>query len=153
LWLDICQWHYRYRDYTRHELQEVLREAVASFPVYRTYVQAEQGIVREEDVRTIRAALDAAREQRTDLDGDLFTFLGDILTLRVTGDLETELVMRFQQLTGPAMAKGAEDTTFYVYTRLISLNEVGGNPAHFGLSVEEFHAACRETQAHWPRSM
>src|SRR5262249_36283747 len=100
-----------------------------------------------------REALDAARQRRSDLDGDLFTFLGDILTLRVTGDLETELVMRFQQLTGPAMAKGAEDTAFYVYTRLVSLNEVGGDPAHFGLSVDAFHAACRETQADWPRSM
>ena len=61
--------------------------------------------------------------------------------------------MRFQQLTGPAMAKGVEDTACYCFNRLISLNEVGGNPAQFGLSVEEFHAASAQAQAHWPESM
>lgn len=153
LWLDICQRHWRYRDYTRHELQEVLREVIAVFPIYRTYVQAEAGSVREDDLRTIVEAIETARRQRPDLDADLFTFLADLLLLRIRGDLETELVMRFQQLTGPAMAKGAEDTAFYCFNRLISLNEVGGDPAHFGTSVEAFHAACATTQLHWPQTM
>jgi (1->4)-alpha-D-glucan 1-alpha-D-glucosylmutase len=61
--------------------------------------------------------------------------------------------MRFQQLTGPAMAKGAEDTACYCFNRLLSLNEVGGNPGQFGLTVNEFHAASAAAQAHWPDSM
>lgn len=153
LWLDICQHHWRYRDYTRHELQEVLHEVIATCPVYRTYVQAEMGSVREDDLRIIVEAIETARRQRPDLDSDLFTFLGDLLLLRTRGNLESELVMRFQQLTGPAMAKGAEDTAFYCFNRLISLNEVGGDPAHFGTSVEAFHAACAATQLHWPQTM
>ncbi|MGZ3678251.1 MAG: malto-oligosyltrehalose synthase [Ktedonobacterales bacterium] len=153
LWLDICQRHWRYRDYTRHELQEVLREVIVTFPVYRTYVQAEAGSVREDDLRIIVEAIETARRQRPDLDSDLFSFLADLLLLRTRGDLESELVMRFQQLTGPAMAKGAEDTAFYCYNRLVSLNEVGGDPAHFGTSVEAFHAACTTMQLHWPQTM
>lgn len=153
LWLDICQRHWRYRDYKRHELQEVLREVIATFPVYRTYVQAEAGSVREDDMRIIVEAIEMARRQRPDLNSDLFTFLGDLLLLRTRGDLESELVMRFQQLTGPAMAKGAEDTAFYCFNRLVSLNEVGGDPSHFGTSVEAFHAACTATQLHWPLTM
>jgi (1->4)-alpha-D-glucan 1-alpha-D-glucosylmutase len=90
---------------------------------------------------------------RTDLDGDLFDFFRDILLLRVRGQLESELVMRFQQLTGSVMAKGVEDTAFYCFNRLVSLNEVGGDPGRFGLSQDEFHAACAETQVEWPRSM
>ena len=73
---------------------------------------------------------------RPDLDRDLFDFFRDLLLLRVRGETETELVMRFQQLTGPAMAKGVEDTAFYCFNRLVSLNEVGGNPGQFGLPVD-----------------
>ena len=61
--------------------------------------------------------------------------------------------MRFQQNTGPVMAKGVEDTVFYNYNRLVALNEVGGDPGRFGLAPDEFHAACRETQQRWPTSM
>jgi (1->4)-alpha-D-glucan 1-alpha-D-glucosylmutase len=67
--------------------------------------------------------------------------------------LETELVMRFQQLTGSTMAKGVEDTAFYTFNRLISLNEVGGDPGRFGTSLEVFHQACLEAQQHRPRGM
>ena len=153
LWLTICQRHRRYRDYTRHELHEALREVIACFPVYRTYVQAETATVREEDIRIVAEAVEAARRLRPDLDADLFTFLSDLLLMRVRGELETELAMRFQQLTGPAMAKGVEDTVFYCYNRLISLNEVGGDPGRFGTGVEAFHAACAATQIHWPNTM
>jgi hypothetical protein len=69
------------------------------------------------------------------------------------GELETELVMRFQQFTGPVMAKELEDTVFYCFNRLVSLNEVGGDPGRFGLSMEEFHADCAEAQTRWPRTM
>ncbi|MPZ76897.1 MAG: malto-oligosyltrehalose synthase [Deltaproteobacteria bacterium] len=153
LFVDICERHRRHRDYTRHELHEALREVIACFPVYRTYVRAEAGIVTDDDVRTITAAIDAAKANQPDLDSDLLNFLGDILLLRRRGELETELVMRFQQLTGPVMAKSVEDTAFYCFHRFISLDEVGGDPGHFGLPLAEFHAACAEAQARWPRTM
>jgi (1->4)-alpha-D-glucan 1-alpha-D-glucosylmutase len=78
---------------------------------------------------------------RPDLDPTLLHFLRDILLGRVQGRLEAELVLRFQQLSGPATAKGVEDTAFYRYGRFIALNEVGGTPARFGVAVDEFHAA------------
>lgn len=153
LFLEICERHRRHRDYTRHELHEALREVIACFPVYRTYVQAEAGQVSEDDVRYITESVEAAKANRPDLGSDLFDFFRDLLLLRVHGETESELVMRFQQLTGPAMAKGVEDTAFYCFNRLLSLNEVGGNPGQFGLPIDAFHRACAETQARWPSAM
>ena len=152
LFVDVCERHRRHRDYMRHELHEVLREAIACFPVYRTYVRAEAGVVRDEDARIIDRAIAAAKSNRPDLDGDLFDFFRDLLLLKRRGELEPELVMRFQQLTGPVMAKGVEDTAFYGFNRMVSLNEVGGDPGCFGLSIGEFHRACA-AQARWPSAM
>jgi (1->4)-alpha-D-glucan 1-alpha-D-glucosylmutase len=121
--------------------------------VYRTYVQAEVGHVSADDVRYINEAVELAKSHRPELDDVLFDFLRDLLLLRVRGALETELVMRFQQLTGSTMAKGVEDAAFYTFNRLISLNEVGGDPGRFGTSLEVFHQACLEAQQHWPRAM
>ena len=153
LLVQICEAHRNDRDYTRHELHEAIRAVLACFPVYRTYVRAESGEVSQADSRTISRAFDAARALRADLDERLIDFLRDILTLRVRGAIEDEFVMAFQQLTAATMAKGVEDTAFYSYFRLISLNEVGGNPARFGVSVEEFHKWCSETQARQPFTM
>jgi (1->4)-alpha-D-glucan 1-alpha-D-glucosylmutase len=153
LFLGICEHHRQHRDYTRHELHEALREVMACFPVYRTYVRASLGQVGDDDVRYVTEAIDAAQRQRPDLDARLLHFLRDLLLVRVQGELESDLVMRFQQLTGPVMAKGAEDTAFYCYNRLVSLSEVGGDPGRFGFSVAEFHRACTETQALWPQAM
>ncbi len=153
LFVDICERNRRHRDYTRHELHEVLREVVAWLPVYRTYTRAQSGQISDSDLRTITNSVAAARANRSDLDGDLFDFFRDILLLRVSGDLENELVMRFQQVTGPVMAKGVEDTAFYCFNRLVSLNEVGGDPGRFGLSLKQFHHTCQKAQTLWPRSM
>ena len=153
LFLEICERRRRYRDYTRHELHEALRETLACFPVYRTYVRPEPAVVDEDDARRIVEATETARAHRPDLDGELFEFLRDLLRRRLVGDLETELTMRFQQLAGPVMAKGVEDTACYVFNRLVSLNEVGGDPGCFGFSVKEFHRACAETQELWPQTM
>ncbi len=141
LFLDICEGHRRHRDYTRHELHEALREVAAGLPVYRTYTRAAAGIIAPEDEAAIEEAVGAARAARPDVDPDLFGFLESILRLRVPGTLETDFVMRFQQLTGAVMAKGVEDTSFYRYLRLVSLNDVGGDPGRFGLSPEDFHTA------------
>jgi len=153
LFVEICERFRRHRDYTRHELHEVLREVIACFPIYRTYVQADTGRVSDDDTHSIDEAVERAKGNRPDLDGALFDFLRDLLLLRIRGAPETELVMRFQQLTGPTMAKGVEDTTFYCFNRLTSLNEVGGDPSRFGVALEEFHQACLEAQRRWPRAM
>jgi (1->4)-alpha-D-glucan 1-alpha-D-glucosylmutase len=153
LFVEVCERNRRHRDYTRHELHEALREVIACFPVYRTYVRAEAGEVSEADARTISETIEKAKANQTELDPNLFDFFRDILLLRVRGEHESELVMRFQQLTGPVMAKGVEDTAFYCFNRLVSLNEVGGDPGRFGLSPDEFHAACTETGGKWPCSM
>lgn len=153
LFVDVCESHRRHRDYTRQELRDALQETAACFPVYRTYVRAAQGDVSRTDAASIRAAVGDALGGRPEIDAGLFRFLEDILLLHVTGPLESELVMRFQQLTAPAMAKGVEDTAFYRYNRLVALNEVGGDPARFGVSPARFHQACRETQAGHPRTL
>jgi (1->4)-alpha-D-glucan 1-alpha-D-glucosylmutase len=153
LLVNICERQKRYRDYTRRELTGMLREVIACFPVYRTYIEADSGRISDDDRRIIDEAIEAAKQNRPEIDVDLFDFLRDLLQLRVTGELESELVMRFQQHTGPVMAKGVEDTVFYNFNRLVALNEVGGDPGQFSLSVEQFHANCRETQKRWPNAM
>jgi (1->4)-alpha-D-glucan 1-alpha-D-glucosylmutase len=153
LFLDVAEGHRRQRDYTRDELHGALRAVIACMPVYRTYVRAEAGVVASEDKGFVRAAIADAAARRPDLDPGLFEFLESILLLRVTGPLEADLAMRFQQLTGPAMAKGAEDTAFYTYNRLLALNEVGGDPSRFGASPAEFHAFAGRIADRWPRTM
>ncbi|MFL6196180.1 MAG: malto-oligosyltrehalose synthase, partial [Thermoanaerobaculia bacterium] len=153
VFLQVCERHRRYRDFTRFELRQAIREVVAAFPVYRTYVNAGEGKVEPDDERYVNEAIEAAKAHRPDLPADLFDFFRGLLLLKYPGDVEGELVMRFQQLTGPAMAKGVEDTAFYNFNRLASLNEVGGSPGAFGLCLQEFHQACRRNQERWPRAM
>ena len=150
---DVAEGHRRHRDYTRHQLFSALREILAAFPVYRTYVRADVGQIDDADVRYVNDAIADARARREDLGEDLFDFIGDLLTLRITGDLEAEFVMRFQQLSSAVMAKGVEDTAFYRYLRLLSLNEVGSDPALFGRSIDAFHARCVEMRQRRPLAM
>ncbi len=150
LFVNICERHRLYRDYTRRDLREALAETCASFPVYRTYVQKTASI-RDEEV--IGDAIQKAIHNRQDLDKDLFLFLQDILLCKLGGQFEKELALRFQQLTGSVMAKGVEDTAFYRYNRLICLNEVGSNPDCFGTSLESFYEKCEEVQRKWPRTL
>ena len=151
--LNICERHPHHRDYTRKDLHEALRELMAEFPVYRTYVRPRTGHVSEDDARVVMLAIQNVGTRRPDLGGDLLGFIRDILLLKVAGDLESDFVTRFQQVTGPVMAKGAEDTAFYCYHRFIALNEVGGDPGRYGTTVEQFHAWCQDMQRHWPKTM
>ncbi|MGH9037885.1 MAG: malto-oligosyltrehalose synthase, partial [Acidimicrobiia bacterium] len=122
--VEVCDRNRRYRDYTRHEIHESLREVIASFPVYRTYVLP--GVEPSpDDVAHVEEAVKAAKERRPDLDAGLFDFLGEVMLGRRPqghrpdpggGTVEDELVGRFQQVTGPVMAKGVEDTAFYTFT-------------------------------------
>ncbi|MBV8832365.1 MAG: malto-oligosyltrehalose synthase [Acidobacteriaceae bacterium] len=150
---DICETHRNHRDYTRHELNRAIRELVACFPVYRTYVVPARDEIDQDDIRYVEEAVGAAKKNRPDIDSDLFDFIRDLLLLRVRGKTESDFVLRFQQFTGPAMAKGVEDTVFYSYNRLVSLNEVGGDPGRFGVSPDAFHKFCAETQREFPRTM
>jgi len=153
LMMRVCERHRRWRDYTRHEVHEMLREVIAAFPVYRTYVRPGPEAPRDADRRVVTAAIERARDARPDVDPELFDFFRDLLLLRWRGTAELELMMRFQQTTGPVTAKGVEDTAFYRYGRLISLNEVGGDPSRFGTSVEEFHADMERRQSKQPLAM
>jgi (1->4)-alpha-D-glucan 1-alpha-D-glucosylmutase len=153
LFVAVCERHRRHRDYSRRVLAEALRELAVAFPVYRSYVSDLDRTVSEDDARWIEKAVADTAAARPDLDPELLVFLRDLLLLRVEGELEAELAMRFQQLTGPAMAKGVEDTAFYRDHRLVALNEVGGRPDHFGASVAEFHAFCAEAATKRPLAM
>ncbi|MDC3961633.1 malto-oligosyltrehalose synthase [Polyangium jinanense] len=148
------------RDFTLGTLTDALREVIACFPVYRTYLHEGTTSVAPRDAAAIRAALRAARRRNPTMDASVYSFLGGILLLERPPHLsEQELpsrrdfVMRFQQLTGPVTAKGLEDTAFYVYNRLVSLNEVGGEPERFGITVDELHRGNEARQRLWPSSM
>lgn len=147
------------RHFTCEQLREALIEMVVCFPVYRTYAQAGGGDsksvshISPDDLCHIEIAINAARQEKPVLDAALFEFIGGLLRLRLRGSGEDEFVMRFQQLTGPAMAKGVEDTAFYCFNRFTALNEVGGDPGHFGLSVAAFHQSCAKAGEHWPEAM
>lgn len=153
LLLQICERHRQHRDYSRQQLQQVLRQIAACFPVYRTYINAETGHISQDDKNHIEQAIAAARDHDPELPPELCDFLQDLLLLQLRGETENEFVMRFQQFTAPVMAKGAEDTAFYCYNRLLSLNEVGGDPGRFGIQPAAFHQGCRETQQKWPQTM
>ena len=152
LLVDICDRHRRHRDRTRRELQETIREVAAGLHVYRTYVRPGSP-ASEEDQRQISIAAEEAARRRPDIDSDLLAFVGELLLMRHEGVTEDEFTARFQQLTPAVMAKGVEDTAFYRYNRLVSLNEVGGDPGVFGHSVEEFHSYCSRIAAKWPATM
>ncbi|MCA1784781.1 MAG: malto-oligosyltrehalose synthase, partial [Desulfobacteraceae bacterium] len=150
LFEEICERHRRHRDYSRHQLRTALFETAVHFPVYRSYVSASMNRVSQKDEQVIDAAIEGAIMARPNLDPVLFSFLRALLLLQIPGAVETELAMRFQQLTGPAMAKGVEDTAFYRYHRLICLNEVGGDPGRFGVNLRAFHTACARAQKEHP---
>ena len=139
-------------------LTEVLAAVTASLRVYRTYMRSAEP--SSQDRRRLEHAFRKARQQEPDLDGPSLSFLQRVLLLDFPGYLTDEdrgewfdFVMRWQQFTGAVMAKGFEDTALYAYNRLVSLNEVGGNPGAASSSVEEFHSANLDRLASWPLTM
>ncbi len=148
----ICDRYRRHRDHTRRELRLALEEFAAHFQVYRTYVVPGRPPVAE-DRRRVQEAVDGARSCRPDLDAELFGFLGELALGEHEGSGEADFARRLQQLTAPLMAKGVEDTAFYRYHRLVSLNEVGGDPGTFGRGIGEFHRDTAESARRWPATM
>ena len=156
---DVSERDRLHRDFTLDSLRTVVRESIACFPVYRTYITDESG-VSEADRQVVLRAVRAAKRRNASVDTSIFDFLRDILLLEKldscdseTRRLRVDFVMKFQQCTGPMMAKGLEDTAFYIFNRLSALNEVGGNPQQFGLSLERFHEKNRARLAERPRTL
>jgi (1->4)-alpha-D-glucan 1-alpha-D-glucosylmutase len=148
-----------YRDFTLNGLTRALREVIASMSIYRTYLTSPDALADRDRDYILKAVNDARRRNPSTL-RSLLTFVRDTLLLRNLGDFKPEdhervinFVMKFQQMTGPVMAKSVEDTVFYVYNRLISLNEVGGHPDQFGLTVEHFHDQNTQRANEWPHAM
>jgi (1->4)-alpha-D-glucan 1-alpha-D-glucosylmutase len=144
-------------DITLYGLRRALVEIMALFPVYRTYIG--QDVFSERDEIYIKEAVKKAMHTNPGLLNEL-DFIEQFLLVRFGDYLSEEeknqcihFIMRFQQFTGPLMAKGFEDTTLYIYNRLLSLNEVGGNPNKFGISLEEFHRFNKKRAELWPHSM
>lgn len=147
------------RDFTLNNLRSALREVLSCFPVYRTYTTCHEQEVTERDARTIKAAVAQARRRSTAFDSSVFDFIEEVLLLHATDnprerlDERCHFAMKFQQLSSPVMAKGLEDTAFYRFNRLVSLNEVGADPNQFGVSVEDFHRLNRARARSWPESL
>jgi (1->4)-alpha-D-glucan 1-alpha-D-glucosylmutase len=160
------------RDFTLESMRDVITEVVACFPVYRTYVD-EQGWTPE-DRAVVEQAIVRARRRNPAMESSLFDFFREVVLPRDPGDQREggrerregyppadaaesrerlRFAMKLQQYTGPVQAKGLEDTAFYRYNVLVSLNEVGGDPARVGRSVEDFHDANLHRAKRWPYEM
>ena len=146
------------RDFTLNSLTNAIIEVIAFFPVYRTYINSRT--VSEKDRHYIEVAVSKANRNNPAISTSIFNFLRDVLLLKFPENFSDtdkkewlDFVMRFQQITGPVMAKGLEDTAFYVYNRLISLNEVGGSPDRFGTPLETFHGQNIERIKFWPHAL
>jgi (1->4)-alpha-D-glucan 1-alpha-D-glucosylmutase len=146
----------RTRDFTFNSLRTTLAEVIACFPVYRTYVAA---TVADSDRRYIEWAIATARRRRAAAESSVFDFVRAALLLELPAPSDAlrraqrAFAMKFQQITAPITAKGIEDTAMFRYNRLLSLNEVGGEPGSYGAGVRAFHADSEYRSRHWPHEM
>jgi (1->4)-alpha-D-glucan 1-alpha-D-glucosylmutase len=147
-------------DFTRHILHRAIREIIACFPVYRTYVDTAAPLSAE-DLRDLNRALTQARASDNEVDASVFDFVhkllsGELVAASHSGFSRQAVLrcaMKLQQFSGPVMAKGLEDTAFYRYNRFVALNEVGGRPDQFGITLAAFHKANALRLKQWPDSM
>ena len=144
-------------DFTIYGLRQALFQVLVLFPVYRTYIDANG--VTETDQEYVKETIKAAKKKAPLLINE-FNFIQKVLLLeyedfrsKTQKEEWLHFVMRSQQLTGPLMAKGVEDTLLYVYNRLLSLNEVGGNPSHFGIELNLFHQFNQNKVKNWQQGM
>ncbi|HUW29281.1 MAG TPA: malto-oligosyltrehalose synthase [Sulfuriferula sp.] len=145
-------------DFTFNSLRGALAEIVASFPVYRTYVADCE--TSPDDVRYVEWAAGVAKKRSQAADTSIFDFVREVLLARHGQGRDDDyrqavcaFAMKFQQYSSPVMAKAVEDTTFYQYNRLVSLNEVGGDPHRFGVTLAAFHHENLERARRWPHAM
>jgi (1->4)-alpha-D-glucan 1-alpha-D-glucosylmutase len=151
----LAQRHRRSRDFTFSRLRYALQEVIAYFPVYRSYITTDD--LHPDDRRYVQQAVARAQRHNPAMNRDVFAFVRDMLLLNYpagAGEDERAAQRRFagkfQQVTAPVMAKGLEDTAFYRYHRLLSLNEVGNDADRFGVSPDELHGVNQARQAKWP---
>ena len=155
----LSEHHHPSGDFTLHNLTHALQEIIASFPVYRTYRPPhEHADINDRDQACLRLAVTRAKYRNPPTHHRDVDYIASLLLKNRSGGTPSwedvrPFIMKFQQLTGPVMAKGIEDTALYRYHRLISLNEVGGDLAQFGIPVATFHERMRERQQQWPFSL
>ncbi|UJP07232.1 MAG: malto-oligosyltrehalose synthase [Nitrosomonas sp.] len=154
----ICELRPHTRDFTTNHLRHALAEVIAYLPVYRTFIR--NGQTAALDRRYVEWAVAIAKKRAQIQDISIYDFISSVLLLDAAKDADasyqdaiTAFAMKFQQVSSPVMAKGCEDTAFYLYHRLISLNEVGSDPRHFGTSVKAFHAENLKRLERWPHAM
>jgi (1->4)-alpha-D-glucan 1-alpha-D-glucosylmutase len=151
--------HRHYRDFTLHSLNQAMREIIACFPVYRTYVNERDPAPSERDREYIERAVREAMRRNPNRPAAVYHFVRDLLLKRSEFIPESELgehmqfVGKFQQVTSPVTAKGIEDTALYLYNRLVSLNEVGSEPDHFGTTPAQLHSWLSERAGRWPHGL
>jgi (1->4)-alpha-D-glucan 1-alpha-D-glucosylmutase len=152
---DLAQKNRWSRDFTLNTLRHTLRDIIACFPVYRSYISAEG--IHDTDRRYVETAVRRAMVRNPATSRSVFRFVRDML-LQQYADTATDqdraeqlrFAGKFQQVTAPVMAKGLEDTAFYIYNRLASLNEVGGDPDRFGLAPDAVHRYLQQRHAGYP---
>jgi (1->4)-alpha-D-glucan 1-alpha-D-glucosylmutase len=151
--------HRHYRDFTLNSLSQAMREIIACFPVYRTYVNERDAIVLDRDRGYVERAVSDAKRRNPNRPGAVYDFVGDLLLREAEyippADHEEHMrfIGKFQQVTSPVTAKGIEDTALYIYNRLASLNEVGGEPDRFGTPPATLHAWMVERARRWPHGL
>jgi (1->4)-alpha-D-glucan 1-alpha-D-glucosylmutase len=148
------------RDFTLNSLQGALAEVIACFPVYRSYIRRKHDSVSADDRLRINEAVRAAKRRNQSQDPSIYDFISSVLLLEDPKGLSREeqterrdFALRFQQLTSPVTAKGLEDTAFYRFYPLSSLNEVGGEPAIFGTPLARFHERNLDRRESWPHAL
>lgn len=149
-----------FQDFTSESLKKALIEIIAFFPVYRTYIQPKNSHINIKDRKIIQVAVEKAKRKNRGLDPSIFDFIRGMLLLHNNESIDKKLqkkldvfVTSFQQFTGPVMAKGLEDTAFFRFFPLSSLNEVGGDPSSFGISLNNFFKKNILRKEKWPWAM
>ncbi|HEY8900632.1 MAG TPA: malto-oligosyltrehalose synthase [Chthoniobacterales bacterium] len=154
---NIAQARWTTHDLSRAQLEKAIAHLIVSLPVYRTYLTQHPHVVSAIDKKIITDAVAAAIAQSNALvetiEPEVFAFLDALLTNDLDGPLEADFIARWQQLAPAVMAKGAEDTTFYCYDRLVSCNEVGSQPSQLGIAPSKFHQFCAHLQNRWPHNL
>lgn len=149
--LALAQRDWAQRDLSRRQLREALARITTALPVYRTYRPG--SAANAEDLRLINETLNAARMLAANVDAAVFDFLQRLLSAETPTEPEREFLRRWQQLSPAVAAKGIEDTTFYVYDRLVACNEVGAPASAIGIPTERFHEFCHHLGANWPHNL
>jgi (1->4)-alpha-D-glucan 1-alpha-D-glucosylmutase len=139
------------RDLRPTHLREALARVTTMLTVYRTYRTA--GALHASDERVFSEAVQNARIGSPEIEPTAFDFLAALFSKPALEDAEQELIAQWQQLAPAVMAKGVEDTTFYLFDRLVSCNEVGGQASLIGISAEKFHEFCHYLSDRWPNNL